>query len=204
MESGTGQLLAVRSAAEDKVRSGKYLFDKGCVLYSKLRPYLQKAAIAPFRGLCSADMYPIRTANDVLTSGFLLCILLSQEFTAYANQLSHRARMPKLNRDQLFSYELPLPSIHTQKQVVADGKNGAFITDPIEAVQAVCGEEVVFGYGTALILHGLSRYGRLTEYYVVSKSKRRQLPMGEFNIRFVKTHRLLHRFRYSVYSPETP
>ena len=71
--------------------------------------------------------------------------------------------------------------------VVADGKNDAFITDPIEAVQAVCGEEVVFGYGTALLLHGLSRYGRLTEYYVVSKSKRKQRPMGEFNIRFVKT-----------------
>lgn len=71
--------------------------------------------------------------------------------------------------------------------VVADGENGAFITNPIEAVQAVCGEEVVFGYGTALLLYGLSRYGRLTEYYVVSKLKRKQRSMGEFNIRFVKT-----------------
>ena len=71
--------------------------------------------------------------------------------------------------------------------VVADGKNGAFITDPIEAVQAVCGEEVVFSYGTALLLYGLSRYGRLTEYHVVSKFKRKQRTVGEFNIRFVKT-----------------
>lgn len=74
--------------------------------------------------------------------------------------------------------------------VVADGENGAFIADPIEAVQAVCGEEVVFGYGTALLLYGLSRYGRLTEYYVVSRFKRKQRPMGEFNIRFVKTQLL--------------
>jgi len=71
--------------------------------------------------------------------------------------------------------------------VVVDGKNDAFITDPIEAIQAICGEEVVFGYGTALLLYGLSRYGRLTEYYVVSKSKLKQRHMGEFNIRFVKT-----------------
>lgn len=71
--------------------------------------------------------------------------------------------------------------------VVADGKNGAFITDPIEAVQVLCDEGVVFGYGTALLLYGLSRYGRLTEYYVVSESKRKQRPMGEFNIRFVKS-----------------
>jgi predicted transcriptional regulator of viral defense system len=71
--------------------------------------------------------------------------------------------------------------------VVAEGKNGKFITDPIEAIQAVCGKEVVFGYGTALFMYGLSRYGRLTEYYVISKSKQKQRPLGEFNIRFVKT-----------------
>ena len=71
--------------------------------------------------------------------------------------------------------------------VVAGGKAGAFIADPIEAVQAVCGQETVFGYGSALFLHGLSRYGRLTEYYVVSSTRRNQQPVGEFVVRYVKT-----------------
>lgn len=71
--------------------------------------------------------------------------------------------------------------------VVADGENDAFITDPTEAIQAVCGDGAVFGYGTALLLYGLSRYGRLTEYYIISNSKRKQRLIGEFNIRFIKT-----------------
>ncbi len=122
MESGNGKLLQVRSAEEDKMTSGKYLFEPGCVLYSKLRPYLQKAAVASFRGLCSADMYPIRTKPDLIEPEFLLWILLSDEFTAYANGMSCRARMPKLNRAQLLSYVLPLPSLEVQRQIVAQLK----------------------------------------------------------------------------------
>ncbi len=120
MESGNGQLLEIRTAAEDKMTSGKYLFDSGCVLYSKLRPYLRKAAIASFYGLCSADMYPIRTKPARLVPEFLLWILLSAEFTAYADGLSHRARMPKLNRDQLMSYAIPLPPLDVQRRIVAE------------------------------------------------------------------------------------
>ena len=71
--------------------------------------------------------------------------------------------------------------------VVVGGKAGVFIADPIEAVQAVCGRAAIFGYGTALFLHGLSRYGRLTDYYVVSTARRNQRPVGKFVVRFVRT-----------------
>jgi predicted transcriptional regulator of viral defense system len=71
--------------------------------------------------------------------------------------------------------------------VVAHGKGGAYFTDPISVVQVIYGKNVLFGYGTALFLHGLSRYGRLSEYYVVSSTKRKRLSMGDFAIRFVKT-----------------
>ena len=71
--------------------------------------------------------------------------------------------------------------------VVAHGKGGVHVTDPIGIVQVVYGENVLFGYGTALFLHGLSRYARLSEYYVVSSAKRKRRSMGNFAIRFVKT-----------------
>jgi restriction endonuclease S subunit len=119
IESGTGRLLTIRSAAEDRMTSGKYFFEAGVVLYSKLRPYLKKAAIADFRGLCSADMYPILPKHDELTLSFLLQILLSEPFTTYAESESQRARMPKLNRDQLFAYAAPLPPLPKQKQIAA-------------------------------------------------------------------------------------
>lgn len=71
--------------------------------------------------------------------------------------------------------------------VVVRGTGGAFVSDPIEAVQAAHGVNVVFGYGTALFLHGLSRYARLSEYYAVARSKRKPRPIGKFVLRFVKT-----------------
>jgi len=118
IESGTGRLLNVKSAAEDRMTSGKYLFDAGVVLYSKLRPYLKKATIVNFRGLCSADMYPVMSKPDKLISLFLLFVLLSEPFTIYAESESQRARMPKLNRDQLYAYSAPLPDIHEQHRIV--------------------------------------------------------------------------------------
>src|SRR5262245_9638387 len=107
----TGELLPLRSAAEDGMESGKYLFDTGDVLYSKLRPYLRKATVANFAGLCSADIYPIKTDASRLCPEYLRLILTSDRFTAFANEASARSRMPKLNREQLYSYECELPPV---------------------------------------------------------------------------------------------
>lgn len=120
IESGTGHLLAVQSAAEDGMESGKYLYESGVVLYSKLRPYLRKTARANFRGLCSADMYPLHCDEKRLAPDFLLFLLLSKEFTGYAVEASARARMPKLNREQLFAFEFDLPDLAVQQRIAAD------------------------------------------------------------------------------------
>ena len=98
--------------------SGKYLFEAGTVLYSKLRPYLRKVVVVDFKGLCSADVYPIKTYPNELDPNYLAWVLLSDEFSQYAESQSQRARMPKLNRDQLFTWEIPLPPLELQKKNV--------------------------------------------------------------------------------------
>lgn len=118
ISSVTGKLHHVRSAAEDGMESGKYLFDAGDVLYSKLRPYLRKATVANFAGLCSADMYPLKFDDNRIDPEYLRTVLVSDEFTAYANELSARSRMPKLNREQLLAYKFGLPSIDKQRRIV--------------------------------------------------------------------------------------
>ena len=97
--------------------SGKYLFEAGVVLYSKLRPYLRKVAVADFRGLCSADMYPLTFDRSRVALDFAKFALLGEEFTAFAVEKSTRARMPKLNRQQLLAYEFPLPPLAEQKRI---------------------------------------------------------------------------------------
>src|SRR5687768_3241458 len=83
IESGTGRVLNIESAAEQGAESGKYAYPAGTVLYSKIRPALAKACIAPENGLCSADMYPIVPTPSLLP-GFLLMQLLSGAFTDWA------------------------------------------------------------------------------------------------------------------------
>ncbi|MEX2139711.1 MAG: restriction endonuclease subunit S [Pirellulales bacterium] len=117
IEAGTGKLYGVKSAAQDRMTSGKYLFEPGVVLYSKLRPYLRKVALADFRGLCSADMYPLSFDTSRVDPRFALWVLLGQPFTDYAIGESQRARMPKLNRDQLFAWPFPLPPMDQQRHV---------------------------------------------------------------------------------------
>lgn len=113
----TGELLRVQSAAKDGMESGKYQFDAGDVLYSKLRPYLRKAAIPEFAGLCSADMYPLKTDQSRLLPSYLRLLLVSDDFNLYAGEASARSRMPKLNRDQLFAYEFSLPALECQSSI---------------------------------------------------------------------------------------
>lgn len=139
------RLINVRSAAEDRMESGKYLFDPGDVLYSKLRPNLCKVAVVDFRGLCSADMYPIKTDAEVLDPQYLAWLLLSEEFTSYAVEQSRRARMPKLNREQLFSWQAPLPSLKEQRHITATiavqmssvEKARLAVEDQLEAAEAL-------------------------------------------------------------------
>lgn len=108
IESGTCRLLrGYRTAEQDEVISGKYHFPAQTILYSKIRPYLRKAVEVPFEGVCSADIYAFAEISPEVAPRFLMYSLVSPEFTAYANELSGRTRMPKLNQNQLFRYKLP-------------------------------------------------------------------------------------------------
>ena len=59
IKSGTGEITHLQTAESQGADSGKYEVCKGQIMYSKIRPNLRKAAIAPMDCLCSADMYPI-------------------------------------------------------------------------------------------------------------------------------------------------
>jgi restriction endonuclease S subunit len=117
IESRTGQLANVMTAREEGLISGKFLFDQTMVLYSKIRPYLMKACRPDFDGLCSADVYPLVPRDGQLDRDFLFHVLLSGDFTAYAEAGSARAGMPKVNRDHLFAYRFTLPPINQQQEI---------------------------------------------------------------------------------------
>lgn len=119
IESDSGKLGNVRTARDKGVISGNYVFDEDDVLYSKIRPALNKVAAPAFKGICSADIYPIRPANDLLIRSYLLYLLLSQNFLEYAIRNSGRGKIPKINRDDLLGYGAPLPLPSEQQRIAS-------------------------------------------------------------------------------------
>ena len=117
IESNTGKLVNVKTASNKGVISGNYAFDENDVLYSKIRPALNKVAAPAFKGICSADIYPIRPSNDGLLRSYLVFLLLSQKFLEYAIRNSERGKIPKINRDGLLTYEAVIPSPAEQQRI---------------------------------------------------------------------------------------
>ena len=118
IKSGTGVLLFQQTADEQGADSGKFLVHPGQVIYSKIRPNLRKATIAPVECLCSADMYPITVKADLLSAEYLLVLLLSQPFTKFAVDCSMRVAMPKINREALANCLLWLPLLDEQSKIL--------------------------------------------------------------------------------------
>ena len=117
IESKISALVDVKTAREENLISGKFLFDESMVLYSKIRPYLMKVLRPDFNGLCSADIYPLAPKPGVITRDYLYYLLLAPAFTEYAIKGSARAGMPKVNREHLFAYPFVLPKVQDQKRI---------------------------------------------------------------------------------------
>ena len=116
IEKGTGKLVGYRTIAEDGVISGKYLFTPQHIIYSKIRPNLNKVALPDFDGLCSADAYPILVKKEICNREYMGYTLRNKYFLDYILAFSSRTNLPKVNKNQVEGFKLPLPPIELQNQ----------------------------------------------------------------------------------------
>lgn len=116
IQSKKGKLISKPLVSEIKPKSAKHLFPKGCIIYSKIRPYLSKLVVVDFKGLCSADMYPILSELEMK---YLFYYLLSEEFLSYANTSGERTVLPKINQKELNIIPVSVPPQSEQKEIVS-------------------------------------------------------------------------------------
>ena len=114
IEKETGTLKGYRTVAEDGVISGKYVFTSKHIIYSKIRPNLNKVALPSFDGVCSADAYPILPIEGKCDRIFLAYNMRSQFFLDYILQFCNRTNLPKVNRKEVAGFRTPLPPIELQ------------------------------------------------------------------------------------------
>jgi type I restriction enzyme S subunit len=116
IQKSTGKIIDCLTAKEEKLTSGKYLFDNRHIIYSKIRPNLNKVALPDFTGLCSADSYPLLPIQGISNRVFIAYILRSECFLDFILQHSTRTNIPKANRAQMKLFIGFCPPIELQTQ----------------------------------------------------------------------------------------
>lgn len=118
IESHTGRIINLQKAEELGLISGKYVFDENSIIYSKIRPNLNKLCQPSFRGICSADMYPI-WAKEEINKSYLYYFMQSPAFYNQAIKSSMRTGIPKINRQDLNRIKITYPVDHAvQNRIV--------------------------------------------------------------------------------------
>lgn len=113
IESGTGRLINFAPVKGKFIESNKFAFEKGDILYGRLRPYLRKAIIAPFDGICATEIIPLKPLDGV-NSEYLREFLLSPFVARHVEGLVAGARMPRLRTSDLLEIPVPLPDATEQ------------------------------------------------------------------------------------------
>ena len=117
VEAQTSRLLGTVPAGEMKSTANR--FQSGDVLYSRLRPYLNKVWRADRNGLCSSE-FIVLPGNSEIDPDYLRYRLNSQDFVSFANSLNTGDR-PRVDFEQISPFSIWLPqSISEQRQIVEE------------------------------------------------------------------------------------
>lgn len=116
IEKESGRILDYKTVGESNLSSGKYLFDSNHIIYSKIRPNLNKVALPEFEGVCSADAYPLLVNKENTNRIFFAYLLRSKMFLDYIETVSSRTNIPKVNQKQLKSFSGFCPPINLQNE----------------------------------------------------------------------------------------
>ncbi|MBR5966360.1 MAG: restriction endonuclease subunit S [Treponema sp.] len=117
IEKDTGRIISIRSFSKNNSQSTKHVFYKGFVLYSKLRPYLNKVVIAPKDGYCTSEILPL-DFGSCNNAKFMQIALMSPYFVNYTTKLSYGMKMPRLGTNDGKKAWIPLPPLKEQEEIV--------------------------------------------------------------------------------------
>jgi len=118
IEKETSRVLYRAKFLERQSKSTKSAFDKGDVLYGKLRPYLDKVVVADDAGVCTTEIVPIAPFRGI-SPKFLRWLLKRPAFLAYVNSLMYGVKMPRLGTDDAVMSIHQLPPFREQNRIVA-------------------------------------------------------------------------------------
>ena len=113
IESNTG--IVIKKERTSKLDGSIIEFDKSCVLYSKLRPYLNKVVVPDEEGFATSEMIAMKCGDNIRRT-FLAYVLRHKSFVEFINATSGGTKMPRANMDALKDFLLILPPVALQNE----------------------------------------------------------------------------------------
>jgi type I restriction enzyme S subunit len=115
----TGDPTLRRWGSSTEVKSSKKHFLPGDVLYGKLRPYLDKAALAEMEGVASTDIIVLKGKEGRTLPRFILYSLHTGRFLEYAISTTTGTNLPRTRWTAIRDYKIPLPPLPEQRRIAA-------------------------------------------------------------------------------------
>ena len=112
-------------------------FDEGNVLFSKLRPYLNKVVIPDEPGMATTELVPLRPEPSKLHKVFLSHLLRGNQFVNYANDIAGGTKMPRMPLTELRNFDCILPPMDKQLEFV-------FIAEQVDKSKSVIQKALVY------------------------------------------------------------
>lgn len=113
----SGSVRISRWGDPSSVSSAKSYFTQNQILYGKLRPYLDKAALADFEGICSTDILVFEIDQKVANPLYVAYLLHTKQFIEYANSTSTGVNHPRTSWTALRKWEFSLPPLPEQQAI---------------------------------------------------------------------------------------
>ena len=119
VESNSGRIIEKVYVAEDEIGQSTTTFSSKYVLYSKLRPYLNKVVVPDDDGYATTELIPLLPNQQLLTQLYLAQLLRGDEFLAYISSQVSGTKMPRVTMNVFWDFDVMLPPLYLQERYAA-------------------------------------------------------------------------------------
>ena len=116
VESNSGRIIDYVYENINNIGNSTCTFNEENILYSKLRPYLNKVVIPNQKGYATSELVPLRPNMDKINRYFLAYLLRSEQFVQYISEKVAGAKMPRVSMDMFRKFNLIIPPIELQNK----------------------------------------------------------------------------------------
>jgi len=131
IEKDTAKVIQYLNKKERNINGIRHKFQKGDILYSKLRTYLNKVLVASNNGFCTTEIMPFGTYG-ILSNEYICHVLRSNYFLDYTLQCGYGVKMPRLSTNDACKGMIPLPPLAEQQRIVDEINHWFALIDMIE------------------------------------------------------------------------